>query len=166
MTHCERPRSRFLWVTWRSPEDTALAFAHCERKGREYIGYKVEVENLQRENWQRNSGEHRQPDHQHLGQVARQEIGREAADVSKNNPPFPDCLYDGWKGVVEENHGSGLSCHICAPQSHGNPDVRLPQCRSVIDTVASHRDDFAGGLIGSHEVQLFRRAHTRKDPEL
>ena len=35
-----------------------------ERESREYISHKIEVENLQRENRQRNRGEHRQPDHQ------------------------------------------------------------------------------------------------------
>src|SRR5262249_17509179 len=71
---------------------------------------------------------------------------------------------DSWKSVVEQDHGSGLSRYIGASQSHRDSDVGLTQCWSIIDTVARHRDDFASSLIGAHQGELFRRAHTGEDP--
>ena len=35
--------------------------------------------------------------------------------------------------------------------------------RRVVDAVAGHSDDLAGGLIGPHELELLVRTHTRED---
>ena len=90
------------------------------------IGYKVEVEDLQGKDRQRNGGENRQADHQHLRQVARQQIGCEPADVPENNLDLPGPPSRSGKGVIEQDHGGGFARHVRAPQTHRNPDVGLP----------------------------------------
>ena len=91
------------------------------------------------------------------------QIGDETADIAEDDATLADRHHDGGKGIVEQDHGGGFARHIGAAQSHGDADIGLAQRRRVVDAVAGHRDDFAGGLIGPHEFELFRRADAGED---
>ena len=67
-----------------------LIFAHGESKGREHVSHKIQEQNLQGQEWQRESGEDRKPHDHHLAQVARQQIGRETAYVAKDDTALAD----------------------------------------------------------------------------
>ena len=157
------PEEGLLGIARRSLEDVGLAVAHRQRKGREHVGHEIEIEDLQRQQrqWQRRS--HRDPDHHHLAQVARQEIGDEPANVAENDAAFANRLDDGREGIVEQDHRRGLPRDVGAAQAHRHADVGLPQRRRVVDAVAGHRDDVAGSLVGFDKREFLRRAYAGED---
>ena len=80
------------------------------------------------------------------------------ADILINSPALPYRRNNGGEVVVCKNHiGSGPG-HIGAAFPHGAADVRCPEGRSVVDSIAGHGHHFAGFLQGTHNLYfMFRR---------
>ena len=51
----------------------------------------------------------------------------------------------------------GFNGNICACCAHGDTDIRLRQCRCIIDTIADHDDGMPLGLVVLHHRYLVFR---------
>ena len=82
----------------------------------------------------------------------------ELHDVVVDASSFANGTHDGGEVVVGEDHGCRFLRHLGSGDPHGDPDVRPLQCRSVVHTVAGHRDDVRTSLQHGDDSQLvFRR---------
>ena len=80
--------------------------------------------------------------------------------------PSRIALHDGRESVVEQDHRGCLARHVGSAHAHGDADIGLPQRRRIVDAVAGHGDDFAGGLVGAHQLEFLGGAHPREDADL
>ena len=159
------PQDRLVRTPRPTQEHLAIAFAHGEGERRKDVRDQVEVEDLERQDRQRQRGDDRQPHHEHLAEIAGQEIGDEAADVVENDPALVDGAHDRRERVVEKHHRRRLPRDVGAAPAHCDADVGLPQGRRVVDAVACHGDDLAGLLVGADERELLGRADARENSD-
>ena len=109
---------------------------------------------------QRQAGEARHQQHQHLGDIAGEQIEDELADVVEDDASLFDRGRDRFEPVILQDDGGCLLGDVGAALAHRHPDVRLLQRRGVVDAVAEHRDDLAALLQRLDDQQLV----LRRDP--
>ena len=93
----------------------------------------------------------------------REDEGHGLADIVVDPPPKPNRLHDRPEIVLEQDHGGGLARHISAALTHGHADMGGLERRRVVDTVASHGDDFAIGFERLDDAELLLGHDTGED---
>ncbi|OPZ95358.1 MAG: hypothetical protein BWY71_02264 [Planctomycetes bacterium ADurb.Bin412] len=85
----------------------------------------------------------RQTGHRHMN---RKYVRNGFFDVVKDPASQPHGLHDGGEIIIQQNQAGRLAGHIRAAAAHGNTDVGGFQGRGVIDAIAGHGHNFAGGF--------------------
>ena len=143
------PNARVATVRSRSRPELGALCHHVragrltpERRRGQRVGADVECEDLQHAEREREPPARQCPDHEgrQLCDVVGEVIGEEAAGVGERCPTLLDGRHDGGEVVVEQHEIRRFPRHVAAAGSHGDADVGLSQRRSVVDTVARHRD--------------------------
>jgi len=130
------------------------------------VGEHVDPEDLRRQ--QRNdhpqerSGEH----HHDLRHASRQPVPQEGADVRVDPSPLLDRHDHGAQLVVGQHQVCRLARDLGAGVPHRHADVRGPQRRRVVDTVAGDRDHVTARLQVRDDRHLLLRPHPREDTHL
>ena len=65
-----------------------------------------------------------------LGDVGRQDVGEELADVVEDRAALLDGRDDAREVVVDQHHVGGLAGHVGAGHAHGDADIGLLQARA------------------------------------
>ena len=86
-------------------------------------------------------------------------VADEPPHVVVHPPPLGDGRGHGGEAVVGEHEIGRLLGHLRAAPAHRHADVGRPQRRRVVDAVARHRDDVAGGPPAGDEAQLALGLH-------
>jgi len=140
--------------------------AHCESE--QSVRHQVQPQQLQGQQGDRGGGievgeqVRDGPAHHHddLPEVAGHGEGDEAAQVVVDDAALLDRADDGGEVVIAEHHVRRLLRDVSAGDAHGHPDVRLLQCRGVVDAVTRHRHDLSVALEGVDEPELVFWRHT------
>ena len=80
--------------------------------------------------------------------AAGQAVEQEPADVGVDPAALLGGGDDGAEVVVGQDQVGGLAGDLGAALAHGHADVGAVQGGAVVDAVAGHRDDVAGGRGG------------------
>ena len=94
---------RFARVPRGLAQDVVLAFAGGEREGGEDVGDKVEEEDLQGEEGQRQSRHYRERNDHHLADIAREEIDQEPPEIAEDDAALADRRDNAAEGVIAEH---------------------------------------------------------------
>jgi len=108
---------------------------------------------------QENSEEHRDD----LGDVRRQQIGQELADIGEDAASFFDCGDDRCEIVVRQHHVRSLLRHVRAGNPHSDSNVGRLERRCVVDPIARHGHDIAAAPQRLNDPELVLRSHPRID---
>jgi hypothetical protein len=93
-------KDRLLRWPGRAAEYVGLAFADCKGKCREDVGDKIQEQDLQRQQRQRQAEDHGETDDEDLSEIAGQQIQRKAPDSVEDDTAFPHRLDDRREGEV------------------------------------------------------------------
>lgn len=101
-------------------------------------------------------------DGHNLSNVGRDEVTDELLGVVVDGATFLNSGLNGGKVVISENHVGSELGNISA-RAHGNTNIGLLECGSVVDTVTRHGDDFTGRLQEIDELGFVSRFSTREE---
>ena len=78
--------------------------------------------------------------------VASQKEVEELSDVLVNASPLFDGVDNRYKVVIREHHVGSFFCYVRPRDAHDNSDVGCFDCRRIVDSIPSHRNDVAIAL--------------------
>ena len=125
-----------------------------ERDTGQAVGDEIHPENVNRQQWERQSQKRREKQRPDLARVRAEHEAHEAANIVVNATSFVYRLHDRREVVVEQHHVRGFARHVGAAASHRNADVGALERRCVVHAVAGHRDKFATRLQRFHDPQF------------
>ena len=133
--HAERPGEEppveQVVADGRAVEDVSGRLLGAQREGGQDVGADVQREDLQHADRQREAPARQRPHDERgqLGDVVRQVVGEEPADVRERRAPLLDGGHDRGEVVVQQDEVGGLAGHVGSRATHRHPDRRLAAAR-------------------------------------
>jgi len=90
-------------------------------------------------------------------------IANSFANIIIDAPPVADSLHYGGKVVIHKNKIGSFARDLAAALAHGNADVRVFECWSVVDAVACHGYNLAVLLECFYNAHFMFRNDARED---
>mmetsp|Transcript_30025 Transcript_30025/g.97760 ORF Transcript_30025/g.97760 Transcript_30025/m.97760 type:complete len:799 (+) Transcript_30025:140-2536(+) len=141
--------------------DVRLLLLVRERDGGHHVRAEVDAQNEHRRERQRDAQDDEAQEGANLRNVGGEGVRDRLLEIVEDEAALLHAVHDGGKVVVHENHVRSFLRHILAGDAHGDTNVTLLQRRSVVDTVACHRDNLAAALAVLDDEQLVRGRHAR-----
>ncbi len=89
-----------------------------------------------------------------FGNVVGELESQEAAHISESRAPLLDRRHDSGEVVVEQDEIGRLASDVRTAPSHGDADLNLTECRSIVHAVSSHRHDMTTCLECTRDTEL------------